>query len=292
MDSNWKKEVMMEREKVTIPKLYEMKRKGEKIAFLTGYDYPTAALEDEAGIDMILIGDSGGMTTLGYSTTLPVTMNEMMVFTGSVCRAVKYALVVGDMPYMSYQASVVEAIKNAGRFIAAGCDAIKLEGGARVSETVRAIVKAGIPVMGHIGLTPQSYTQLGGFKVQGRTADTAKQLLADAKALEEAGVFAILIECVPAQVGKLITESISVPTLGLGAGADCDGQIVIVHDILSLFRAFRPKFVKVYANVGESMLNAFKSYVKEVKSGEFPKPEHFYKISREELAKIGVIVEE
>jgi len=283
---------MMEREKITIPKLYEMKRKGEKITFLTGYDYPTAALEDEAGIDMILIGDSGGMTTLGYSTTLPVTMDEMMVFTGAVCRAVKYALVVGDMPYMSYQASAVEAIKNAGRFIAAGCDAIKLEGGARVSDTVRAIVKAGIPVMGHIGLTPQSYTQLGGFKVQGRTADTAKQLLADAKALEEAGVFSILIECVPAQVGKLITDSISVPTLGLGAGADCDGQIVIVHDILSLFRAFRPKFVKVYANVGESMLNAFRNYVKDVKSGEFPKPEHFYKISREELAKIGVIVEE
>ncbi len=282
----------MEREKITVTKLHEMKRKGEKIAYLTAYDYPTAALEDEAGIDMILIGDSGGMTTLGYPTTLPVTMDEMMMFTGSVCRAVKYAFIVGDMPYMSYQVCVTDAIRNAGRFIAEGCDSIKLEGGARVCDTVHAIVKAGIPVMGHIGLTPQSYTQLGGFKVQGRTADTANQLVADAKALEEAGVFSILVECVPAKVGKLITESISVPTLGLGAGADCDGQIVIVHDILSLFGGFRPKFVKVYANVGEIMVNAFKNYVKDVKSGEFPKPEHFYKISKEELAKIGVIVKE
>jgi len=282
----------MEREKITIPKLYEMKRKGEKITYLTSYDYPMAALEDEAGIEMILIGDSGGMTTLGYSTTLPVTMEEMMVFTRSVCRAVKYAFIVGDMPYMSYQVSVTEAIRNAGRFMAEGCDSVKLEGGARVADTVRGIVKAGIPVMGHIGLTPQSYTQLGGFKVQGRTADTAKDLVNDAKALEEAGVFSILIECVPAQVGKLITESVSVPTLGLGAGADCDGQIVIVHDILTLFRAFRPKFVKVYANLTEVILNAFRNYVKDVKSGEFPKPEHFYKISKEELAKIGVIVEE
>lgn len=281
-----------ERKKVTVATLYKMKERGEKITFLTCYDYPTALLEDEAGIDIILVGDSGGMTVLGYETTLPVTMEEMIILTSAVTRAVKYAFVVGDMPYMSYQISIEDAIRNSGRFMAVGCDAIKLEGGARVQDTVRAIVKAGIPVMGHIGLTPQSYTQLGGFKVQGKTADSAKALVEDAKALEDAGVFSILIECVPAKVGKLITENVSVPTLGLGAGADTDGQIVIVHDMIGFFAKFRPKFVKQYCNLTEILLNAFKSYVEDVKSGEFPKPEHFYKISKEELEKIGVIVKE
>lgn len=281
-----------ERKKVTVATLYKMKERGEKIAFLTCYDYPTALLEDEAGIDIILVGDSGGMTVLGYETTLPVTMEEMIILTSAVTRAVKYTFVVGDMPYMSYQISIEDAIRNAGRFMAVGCDAIKLEGGARVQDTVKAIVKAGIPVMGHIGLTPQSYTQLGGFKVQGKTADSAKALVDDAKALEDAGVFSILIECVPAEVGKLITENVSVPTLGLGAGADTDGQIVIVHDMIGFFAKFRPKFVKQYCNLTEILLDAFKSYVKDVKSGEFPKPEHFYKISKEELEKIGVIVKE
>jgi len=281
-----------ERKKVTVATLYKMKERGEKITFLTCYDYPTALLEDEAGIDIILVGDSGGMTVLGYETTLPVTMEEMIILTSAVTRAVKYAFVVGDMPYMSYQISIEDAIRNSGRFMAVGCDAIKLEGGARVQDTVQAIVKAGIPVMGHIGLTPQSYTQLGGFKVQGKTADSAKALVEDAKALEDAGVFSILIECVPAKVGKLITENVSVPTLGLGAGADTDGQIVIVHDMIGFFAKFRPKFVKQYCNLTEILLNAFKSYVEDVKSGEFPKPEHFYKISKEELEKIGVIVKE
>lgn len=281
-----------ERKKVTVATLYKMKERGEKITFLTCYDYPTALLEDEAGIDIILVGDSGGMTVLGYETTLPVTMEEMIILTSAVTRAVKYAFVVGDMPYMSYQISIEDAIRNSGRFMAVGCDAIKLEGGARVQDTVQAIVKAGIPVMGHIGLTPQSYTQLGGFKVQGKTADSAKALVEDAKALEDAGVFSILIECVPAEVGKLITENVSVPTLGLGAGADTDGQIVIVHDMIGFFAKFRPKFVKQYCNLTEILLNAFKSYVEDVKSGEFPKPEHFYKISKEELEKIGVIVKE
>ncbi len=281
-----------ERKKVTVATLYKMEERGEKITFLTCYDYPTALLEDEAGIDIILVGDSGGMTVLGYETTLPVTMEEMIILTSAVTRAVKYAFVVGDMPYMSYQISIEDAIRNSGRFMAVGCDAIKLEGGARVQDTVRAIVKAGIPVMGHIGLTPQSYTQLGGFKVQGKTADSAKALVEDAKALEDAGVFSILIECVPAKVGKLITENVSVPTLGLGAGADTDGQIVIVHDMIGFFAKFRPKFVKQYCNLTEILLNAFKSYVEDVKSGEFPKPEHFYKISKEELEKIGVIVKE
>jgi len=276
-----------EREKITIPKLYEMKARGEKITWLTAYDYPTALLEDRAGIEMILVGDSAGMTVLGYDTTLPVTMEQMITFTAAVCRAVKYAFVIGDMPYMSYQVSIEEAIRNAGRFMAeCGTDAVKLEGGARVANIVEAIVNAGIPVMGHIGLTPQSYTQLGGYKVQGRDAVTARRLIEDAKILEEAGAFAILLECIPAKVAKIITERANVPILGLGSGSDCDGQLLIVHDMLGLFEKFVPKFVKQYVNLSPIILDAFTRYRQEVKSGEFPQPEHYYAIEEEELEKI------
>jgi 3-methyl-2-oxobutanoate hydroxymethyltransferase len=281
-----------EREKITIPKLNEMKERGEPITWLTAYDYPMALLMDRAGIEMILVGDSAGMTMLGYKTTLPVTMEQMITFTAAVCRAVKYAFVIGDMPYMSYQASIEEAIRNAGRFMAeCGTDAIKLEGGARVAHIVQAINEAGIPVMGHIGLTPQSYTQLGGYKAQGRDAETAHRLIRDAEILEEAGAFAILLECIPAEVAAIIRERASIPILGLGSGSDVDGQLLIVHDMLGLFESFTPKFVKRYADLTSIILEAFERYRGEVKERGFPRPEHFYKIPEEELRKLREILQ-
>lgn len=277
-----------EREKITIPKLYEMKMKREPVTWLTAYDYPTALLMDRAGIEMILVGDSAGMTMLGYQTTLPVTMDQMITFTAAVCRAVKYAFVIGDMPYMSYQISKEEAIRNAGRFMAeCGTDAVKLEGGVRVAPIVKAITNAGIPVMGHIGLTPQSYTQLGGYKAQGRDAETARKLIADAKALEEAGAFSILLECMPAPVAKIIHERVKIPIYGLGSGRDVDGQLMIVHDMLGLFERFTPKFVKRYANLSPILLEAFTHYRDEVKTEKFPQPEHFYAMAPGELEKLG-----
>lgn len=276
-----------EREKITIPKLYEMKAKKEPITWLTAYDYPTAILMDRAGIEMILVGDSAGMTMLGYQTTLPVTMDQMITFTAAVCRAVKYAFVIGDMPYMSYQVSIEEAIRNAGRFMAeCGTDAVKLEGGAHVAPIVEAITNAGIPVMGHIGLTPQSYTQLGGYKAQGRDAQTAKKLIADAEALEEAGAFAILLECIPAQVAQIIHERVKIPIYGLGSGRDVDGQLMIVHDMLGLFERFVPKFVKRYANLSPILLEAFTRYKEEVKSKKFPQLEHCYTMAEGEWEKL------
>jgi 3-methyl-2-oxobutanoate hydroxymethyltransferase len=227
------------------------------------------------------------MTMLGYPTTLPVTMDVMITFTAAVCRAVKYAFVIGDMPYMSYQISKEEAIRNAGRFMAeCGTDAVKLEGGARMAPVVRAITDAGIPVMGHIGLTPQSYTQLGGYKAQGRDAETAKRLIADAEALEEAGAFAILLECVPAPVAKIIHERVKIPVYGLGSGKDVDGQLMIVHDMIGMFERFTPKFVKRYANLSPILLEAFSKYREEVKTGQFPQPEHFYSMAEGELEKL------
>jgi 3-methyl-2-oxobutanoate hydroxymethyltransferase len=265
------------RRKITLNTLQDMKARKEPVTWLTAYDYPTALLMDRAGIEMILVGDSVGMTVLGYETTLPVTMNEMITFTAAVCRAVEFGFVIGDMPYMSYQVSPEEAVRNAGRFMAeCGTDAVKLEGGARVAPVVEAITNAGIPVMAHIGLTPQSYTQLGGYKAQGRTADSGIRLIEDATVLEEAGAFAILVECVPAEVAGAITERARVPVYGLGSGDACDGQLMIVHDMLGLFERFVPKFVKRYANLSAALLDAFSAYVGEVKSGEFPKPEHFY----------------
>lgn len=277
----------MERKKVTIPMLQRMKEKGDKITFITAYDYPFGLLADRAGVEMILVGDSLGMTVLGYDTTLPVTMEVMISHTQAVRRAVKFAFLVGDMPYMSYQPSAELAIKNAGRFMAeGGADGVKLEGGARVAHIVEAITNAGIPVMGHIGLTPQSLAQLGGFRVQGKDAETARALIEDAKTLEKAGAFSVLLECVPSEVSKVITQTLKVPVLGIGGGKFCDGQILIMHDMLGLFEKFVPKFVKKYANLGEIIIKAFKEYVSDVKTGKFPGPEHEYEISEEEVKRL------
>lgn len=280
------------RRKITIPTLREMKCRGEKISFLTAYDYPTARLEDEAGIEMILVGDSGAMCLLGHETTLTITMDEMVTLSRAVTRGARHAFVVGDLPYMSYQPSDRDAVVNSGRLLAEGAvDAVKLEGGRRMAGRVRAITDAGIPVMGHIGLTPQSHTQIGGFRSQGRSAAAALELLDDAQALEEAGAFALLVEAVPAQVAEVITDRLTIPVLSIGAGGACDGQLLIVHDILGLFEAFTPRFVRRYANVSDVMKSAFTEYRGEVKSGHFPGPEHQYPITDEELDAFRAAVE-
>lgn len=277
----------MERKKVNINTIRQMKIKGEKITFVTAYDYPFALLADRAGVDMILVGDSLAMTVLGYPNTLPVTMDEMISHTRAVRRAVNYAFLIGDMPYMSYQPGIEIAIRNAGRFMAeAGVDAVKLEGGEEMADRIEAIVKAGVPVMGHIGLTPQSASLLGGFMVQGKDAKTAKKLIHDAQIIVEAGAFAILLECIPAKVGKIITETLSIPVIGIGSGKDCDGQLLILHDMLGLFEAFKPKFAKQYINLSPLILKAFEDYITEVKEGSFPCEEHWYNIKEEEFQKL------
>ncbi len=280
------------RRKITIPTLLEMKAKGEKISFLTAYDYPTARLEDEAGIEMILVGDSAAMCLLGHETTLTITMDEMVTLSRAVTRGAEHAFVVGDLPYMSYQPSDRDAVINAGRLLSEGAvDAVKLEGGRRMAGRVRAITDAGIPVMGHIGLTPQSHTQIGGYRSQGRSADAALALVGDALALEEAGAFALLVEAVPAEVAEVITKRLTIPVLSIGAGNACDGQLLIVHDLLGLFEAFTPRFVRRYANVAEVMRTAFTEYRDEVRGGHFPGPEHQYPIKGDELALFHAAVE-
>jgi len=277
----------MEREKITIPDILEKKRQGKKITMLTAYDYPTALLVDRAGIDMILVGDSLGMVVLGYETTVPVTMDEMIHHTKAVTRGTRFALVVGDMPFMSYNTSQMEAIINAGRFIKeAGADAVKLEGGISVETVVQAIVTAGIPVMGHIGLTPQTISQLGGFKVQGKTGEAAKKIIDDAKALENAGAFSIVLEAIPAEIAGRITQSVGIPTIGIGAGIACDGQVLVYQDMIGLFDRFVPKFVKQYSRVGETMFDSFKQFKEEVEGGIFPGEEHSFGIEAKELEKI------
>lgn len=263
------------------------KAKGEKLSMLTAYDYSTAKLEDESGINGILVGDSLGNVVLGYEDTVSVTMEDMIHHGAAVARGAKNALVVVDMPFMSYEVTVEEAVRNAGRLMKEGrAGAVKLEGGVRVAEQIRAIVKAGIPVMGHIGLTPQSINVFGGFKVQGKSEEAARALLADAKAVEEAGAFAVVIEAVPAALAQMITDAVSIPTIGIGAGAGCDGQILVYQDMLGMFSDFTPKFVKRYANVGEVMREAFANYVAEVASGAFPTEEHTYKIKDDVLEKL------
>ena len=263
------------------------KAKGEKLSMLTAYDYSTAKLEDESGINGILVGDSLGNVVLGYEDTVSVTMEDMIHHGAAVARGAKNALVVVDMPFMSYEVTVEEAVRNAGRLMKEGrAGAVKLEGGVRVAEQIRAIVKAGIPVMGHIGLTPQSINVFGGFKVQGKSEEAARALLADAKAVEEAGAFAVVIEAVPAALAQMITDAVSIPTIGIGAGAGCDGQILVYQDMLGMFSDFTPKFVKRYANVGEVMREAFANYAAEVASGAFPTEEHTYKIKDEVLEKL------
>ena len=263
------------------------KAKGEKLSMLTAYDYSTAKLEDESGINGILVGDSLGNVVLGYEDTVSVTMEDMIHHGAAVARGAKNALVVVDMPFMSYEVTVEEAVRNAGRLMKEGrAGAVKLEGGVRVAEQIRAIVKAGIPVMGHIGLTPQSINVFGGFKVQGKSEEAARALLADAKAVEEAGAFAVVIEAVPAALAQMITDAVSIPTIGIGAGAGCDGQILVYQDMLGMFSDFTPKFVKRYANVGEVMREAFANYAAEVASGAFPTEEHTYKIKDDVLEKL------
>lgn len=273
--------------KNTVFTFREQKAKGEKISMLTAYDYSTAKLMDEAGINGILVGDSLGMVVLGYEDTLPVTMEDMIHHTAAVCRGAKNTLVVGDMPFMSYQVSVEEAVYNAGRLMKEGrCQAVKLEGAASVCPQIRAITNASIPVMAHIGLTPQSINAFGGFKVQGKSEEAGKKLLEDAKAVEEAGAFAVVLECVPAKLAELISKSISIPTIGIGAGAGCDGQILVYQDMLGLFSDFTPKFVKKYANVGEMMTQAFRDYIADVQEGSFPAPEHTFAISEGVIKKL------
>jgi len=263
------------RKKVTTLTFRQKKDRGEVLTMLTAYDYPTALAADKAGIDSILVGDSLAMVVLGYENTLPVTMEEMLHHCRAVARGAKGALLIGDMPFMSYQVSVEEATRNAGRFLQqGGMDAVKLEGGRERAAAVRLITSAGIPVMGHLGLTPQSVNQLGGFRAQGKTAIAAKRLVEDALILEEAGCFSIVLESVPARLAGLISKKISIPTIGIGAGAGCDGQVLVTHDLLGLFDRFTPKFVKKYADFHHEMQKAFADYIEDVETKRFPAPEH------------------
>jgi 3-methyl-2-oxobutanoate hydroxymethyltransferase len=270
-------------DKVTIHTLLKMKQNGERITMLTAYDYPTAQLLDQSGIDMLLVGDSLGMVVHGLPNTLSVTMDDMIRHCQAVARGAKRAYLVGDMPFMSYQITIEEAKRNAARFLTeGGMDAVKLEGGQKMAETIRALVDVGIAVMGHIGLTPQSISAFGGFKTQGKTAEAARRLLADAKALEEAGVFSIVLECVPDRVAERLSQEVSVPTIGIGAGPGCDGQVLVTHDLLGLFDRFVPKFVKQYAHLAPLMKEAFEAFHDEVHEGTFPAAEHSFTISDEE----------
>lgn len=267
----------MRDEKVTIVDLQRKKEGGEAITMLTAYDYPTGLLVDQAGIDIILVGDSLAMVVLGREKTVSVTMEEMLHHCRAVAQGAKNALLVGDMPFMSYQADVSEAVRNAGRFLKEGAmDVVKLEGGRALAPTVRAIVDAGIPVMGHIGLTPQSISQLGGYRVQGKDVAAAKALIDDALALEQAGAFGLILEAIPSPVTEIITDQLRIPTIGIGAGPHCDGQVLVIHDLIGLFDRFRPKFVKQYANVFGAIAEALRRYREDVVSGAFPAPEHGY----------------
>ncbi len=273
--------------------LVRMKRDGEKVAWVTAYDFPTASFAEQAGMDMILVGDSLGMVLLGYQDTVPVTMDDCIRSCQAVRRGAPNTFVVGDMPFLSYQTSDEEAVKNAGRFLKeASMDAVKLEGGRRVQGRIKAIADAGILVMGHIGLTPQSSGQLGGFKAQGRDPESARDLILDARAIEEAGAFALLLEAVPPELTEFIAKDLSIPVYSIGAGAPCDGQLLICGDMLGLFQAFTPKFVKKYASVAEVETNAFREYVKDVKTGEFPADDHCYHILQDRAREYEAMLRE
>lgn len=274
--------------KTTTATFKNAKQNGEKITMLTAYDYSTAKLEDEAGVNSILVGDSLGMVVLGYENTLSVTMEDMIHHSAAVARGAKNALVVTDMPFMSYQTSVYDAVVNAGRIIKEGhADAVKLEGGVKFKEHIRAIVDASIPVMGHIGMTPQSVNAFGGFKVQGKSIEDAKKVIEDAKAVEKAGAFAMVMECVPAKLAEYISGIVSIPIIGIGAGNGCDGQVLVYQDMLAMYSDFTPKFVKRFGNIGEDMKECFARYCEEVKSGEFPAEEHSFKIDDEVMKAIS-----
>jgi 3-methyl-2-oxobutanoate hydroxymethyltransferase len=275
--------------RVTITEIKEMKQRKEKIPMLTAYDYVTAKMVDEAGVPLILVGDSLGMVMLGYESTIPVTMEEMIHHTKAVVRGARKALIIGDMPFMSYHISVSDALHNASRFIQeGGAQAVKLEGGEVVAEKVRRLVDCGIPVMGHIGLTPQSIHQLGGFKVQGKAVEEAKKLLNDARILEEAGAFAIVLECTPAPLSKLITQKLVIPTIGIGAGPDCDGQVQVISDLLGLYTEFVPKHAKQYARLAGEIKTAVSSYIDEVKSLNFPTMEQSYTMDKSLVKQLKV----
>lgn len=273
--------------KNTVVTFKEAKEKGNKLTMLTAYDYSVSKLIDEAGINGILVGDSLGMVCLGYEDTLSVTMEDMIHHTRAVARGAKSALVVSDMPFMSYQTSTYDAVYNAGRLVKEGrAQAVKLEGGSAVAEQIKAIVNAGIPVMGHIGLTPQSVNVFGGFKVQGKSEEAARRLIEEAQLIEAAGTFAIVLECIPGNLARIISERVSIPTIGIGAGEGCDGQVLVYQDMLGMFNDFKPKFVKHYGDMGSVMKEAFKDYIKEVEAGVFPGEEHSFKISDEIIEKL------
>lgn len=273
--------------KNTAATLMSQKQSGEKITMLTAYDYTTACIADECGVNSILVGDSLGMVMLGYDTTLPVTMEDMIHHTKAVSRGAKNAFIVGDMPFMSYQTSVYDAVVNAGRLIKeGGAHAVKLEGGAAVCPQIKAIVDSSIPVVAHLGLTPQSVNAFGGFKVQGKTYDKAKQIIDDALRIQEAGACAVVLECVPADLAAIITEKLTIPTIGIGAGAQCDGQVLVYQDMLGMTAGHTPKFAKLFADVGALMREGFKAYISETQSGEFPAAEHTFKIDSEIIEKL------
>lgn len=273
--------------KNTTSTIMQMKGTDKKISMLTAYDYTTAKLFDEAGVNTILVGDSLGNVILGYEDTISVTVEDMIHHSAAVARGAKNALVVTDMPFMSYQASVYDAVMNAGRIMKEGrAGAVKLEGGVDICPQIEAIVKAGIPVCAHLGLTPQSINAFGGYKIQGKTEAAARKLIEDAKAVEAAGAFAVVLECVPAKLAKLVTESISIPTIGIGAGADCDGQVLVNQDMLGMFSDYVPKFVRQFAHVGEIMKDAVKQYIDDINSGVFPAEEHTYKIDDDIIEKL------
>ena len=273
--------------KNTVLTFQEAKAKGQKLSMLTAYDYSTAKLEDEAGVNSILVGDSLGNVVLGYEDTISVTMEDMIHHGAAVARGAKNALVIIDMPFMSYQTNVYDAVYNAGRLMKEGrANAVKLEGGAEILPQIKAIVDAGIPVCAHLGLTPQSINAFGGFKVQGKNEAAARKLLEDAKKVEEAGAFAVVLECVPAKLAELVTKQLTIPTIGIGAGNVCDGQVLVYADLLDMYSGFKPKFVKHYANVGEIMMEAFKTYCQEIQDGTFPGKEHEFAIADEVIEKL------
>ena len=274
--------------RLTIKDLQDMKARGEKIPMMTAYDYTSGKLLEQAGISLMLVGDSLGMVVLGYDSTVPVTMDDMLHHIKTVVRGTEKAHIVGDLPFMSYHAEVSEAIRNAGRILKEGrAQSVKLEGGQEMAETVNRIVKSGIPVMGHVGLTPQSVNQLGGYRVQGKTISDAIRLMEDTRALEEAGAYAVVLECVPAALAQMITDRLSIPTIGIGAGAGCDGQVQVLHDILGLFTDFLPKHARRYANLAETIQDAASQYISDVHLGEFPTDKESYKMSQSVLDELA-----
>ena len=270
----------------TVQDILNMKKEKKKVSVITSYDYTLASLCDKAGIDVLLVGDSAGMVMLGYENTIPVTMDQMCMFTEAVSRARESSLLVADLPFMSYQASIEDAINNSGKLIKAGADAVKLEGGSIMAETISAIVDVGIPVMGHIGFQPQTTTLSQGYKVQGKTKDTAMKLIEDAKELEDAGVFSIALEMVSHEVAEIISETVSIPTIGIGSGVNCDGQVLVVQDLLGMYDKIKPKFAKRYMNLSEDIVKSLEDYKKDVESGTFPAEENWFSMNDEELKKL------